>query len=97
MKTIFQETLGDAPQVKILNFLIENERTSWSLIEIKDNTNTGYATLKYMLPKMLKKNLVIIDKKVGKTNLYKINLDNEAIKHLKEFDWNITKKEVMKK
>ena len=92
--TIFRETLGDSPQVKVLDFLIENERCGWTLIEIKDETKTGYATLKYLLPKMLKKNLVIIEKKVGKSNLYRINLENKAIKHLIAFDWSLVKQSI---
>ena len=59
MKSIFVETLGNSPQVKVLDFLIENQGCSWSLTEIKDETKTGYATLKYLLPKMLKKKLVV--------------------------------------
>lgn len=94
MKTTFQKTLGDSPQIKVLDFLIENERDSWSLIEIKEGTKTGYATLKYLLPKMLKNKLVVIDKRVGKTNLYKINLENKSILHLKVWNWKATISEV---
>ncbi len=93
-KTIFVETLGDSPQVKVLDFLIENIRCGWSLTEIKNETKTGYATLKYLLPKMLKKKLVIVDKKVGKAKLYKINLENKAIKHLIAFDWSLIKQDI---
>lgn len=96
MKTIFQETLGDSPQIKILDFLMENQRCGWTLVELRDNSKVGYSTLKIMLPELLKKELVIIDKKVGKSNLYKINLKNPAIKHLMKFDWSITKQEALK-
>ena len=93
-KTIFVETLGDSPQVKVLDFLIENERCGWTLVEIRDETKTGYATLKYLLPKMLKKKLVVIEKKVGKSNLYRINLKNKAVKHLMAFDWDLVKQSI---
>lgn len=91
MKTTFVKTLGGSPQVKVLDFLIANHFHSFSLVEIKDETKTGYATLKYLLPKMLKEKLVVIEKKVGKVNLYKLNLKNKAIKHLMAFDWTLTK------
>ena len=91
MKTMFVRVLVESPQIKILDFLIENLRESWTLVEIRDNTKTGYATLKYLLPKMLKDNLVVISKKVSKSNLYKINKDNPAIKHLIQFDWELVK------
>ncbi len=95
-KTIFVETLGNSPQVKVLDFLIENQRCGWSLVEIKNETKTGYATLKYLLPKMLKRKLVIITKKIGKINLYKINVENKAVKHLMAFDWQMIKDDILK-
>jgi len=93
-KTIFSETLGNSPQVKVLDFLIDNHMHNFSLVEIKDGTNAGYATLKKLLPKMLEKKLVIIEKKVGKAKLYKINLENNAIKHLIAFDWSLVKQSI---
>ena len=93
-KTIFVETLGDSPQIKVLDFLISFHAFDYSLTEIFKNTKVSYATLKYLLPKMLKKKLVIITKKVGKANLYKLNLNNKAIKHLMAFDWSLVKQEI---
>jgi len=94
MKSIFVETLGNSPQIKVLDCLISGQAFSWTLMEIKNNVKVGYATLKYLLPKMLKKKLVIVDKKVGKAKLYKLNLKNPAIKHLIAFDWTLVKQEI---
>ncbi len=96
MKTIFVETLGDSPQVKVLDFLIGFFAFDYSLIELSKNTKVSYSTLKYLLPKMLKRKLVIITKKVGKANLYKINVENRAVKHLMAFDWQMIKDDVLK-
>jgi predicted transcriptional regulator len=91
MKSIFVETLGNSPQVKVLDCLIGGHMFSWTLMDIKNSTEVSYATLKYLLPKMLKNKLVVIEKKVGKAKLYKLNLENKAIKHLMAFDWNLAR------
>lgn len=93
-KTIFIETLGNSPQIKVLDFLMENYRDGWSLMEIKKNTKVGYSTLKVLLPKLLKRKLVIIKQQVGKAKLYSINTNNIVIKHLMAFDWALVKQVV---
>ncbi len=95
-KTIFVETLGDSPQIKVLDCLIGGHMFTWTLRDIEDTSGVSYATLKYLLPKMLKKKLVIIEKKVGKAKLYKLNLKNPAIKHLIAFDWKLVKEQAKK-
>lgn len=81
-ETNFLEIMGDTPTIRLLDFLIENDRDSWNLVEIRDNINIGYSTLKILLPKLLKENIVEIKKKVGKSNLYTINRNNEIVKKI---------------
>lgn len=78
--TLFLEVMGASPINKVFDFLIENERTSWSMNEISENMNVGYSTLKILIPKMLRNNLLVIDRKIGKIKLYKLNKENEIIK-----------------
>ncbi len=96
MKTIFVETLGNSPQIKVLDFLICFREFDYPLTELSKNTKVSYSTLKYLLPKMLKRKLVIITKKVGKANLYKINVENNAVRHLMAFDWQMIKDDILK-
>ena len=53
-ETFFIKVMGKSPNNKVLNFLIENDRESWSMNEISEQGNIGYSTLKLLLPKMLK-------------------------------------------
>lgn len=80
--TVFLEVMGASPINKVLDFLIENDRASWSMNEISENANAGYSTLKILLPKMLKNNLLLVDKQIGKIKLYRINRNNEVIKRV---------------
>jgi len=82
MKTNFVQIMGDSPINRVLDFLIENDRESWTMVEIRDNANVGYSTLKIILPKMLKNDLIFIKKSVGKSKLYMINKENQVIKRV---------------
>lgn len=84
-KSTFQETLGNYPQIKVLDFLIGKSESNFTLTEIHKNSKVAYVTLKYLLPNMLKKGLVIVEKKIGKVKLYRINLNNQSIVSLQEF------------
>lgn len=94
MKTNFVEIMGDNPTARILDFLIENDRDSWTLVEIRDSAEVGYSTLKIIMPQMLKNDLVIIKKKVSKSNLYTINKDNPIIKKIYELYNTINQTEI---
>jgi hypothetical protein len=80
--TVFLEVMGKSPVNKVLDFLIENERDSWTMKEISEGRNVGYSTLKILLPRMIQHKLIIIGREIGKSKLYKINKDNEIIKYL---------------
>lgn len=81
-KTSFLIVMGASPINRILDFLIENERESWSMIEISKNAGVGYATLKLILPRLLKNGLITIKKQIGKIKLYSINKENPVAKKL---------------
>jgi hypothetical protein len=83
-QTNFAEVTGDSPNIRLIDFLIENDRDSWTMVEIKNNANIGYSTLKIILPRLLKMNIVEVKKKVGKSKLYAINKNNEIVKKIYE-------------
>lgn len=80
--TSFTEVMGDNAYIRILDFLIENERDSWTLKEINEGSELGYSTIKKIMPKLLQNELVKIAKTVGKSNLYEVNKENKMTKML---------------
>ncbi len=81
-KTSFLKVMGVNPTNRILDFLIENKRESWAMVEIRDNANVGYSTLKIIIPRMEKLDLIKVVKKVGTSKFYTINEDNPIIKKI---------------
>ena len=90
-KTIFVEVFGDNPVIKVLDFLITFQLFDYPLTEIAKNSRVSYSTLQTFWNKLEKNNIVIKTRRVGKSNLYKLNTDNPAIKQLIKLDWNLIK------
>jgi predicted transcriptional regulator len=99
MKTILREFLGDSPQVKVLDFFIDESiiNNGWSIVEINKETGVSYSTLKKLIPKLVKKKILIIDKKVGNIKFYKLDKKNEAVLKMIQFDWALVKQETLNK
>lgn len=67
------DKLGNSPRIKILQFLIDNKNNSYSVREILVGAGVKHRNLVEVLKDLLKHDMIYIDKKVGKSNLYKIN------------------------
>ena len=81
-KTSFLKVMGTSPINRVLDFLIENDRESWSMLEISKKAKIGYSTLKIILPRLEKEELIIVQKEIGKIKLYKINKENLIVRKL---------------
>lgn len=90
-ETLFVEVFGNNPVIKVLNFLITFQLFDYPLTEIAKNSGVGYSTLQTFWNKLEKNRIVIKTRRVGKSDLYKLNTNNPAIKQLIKLDWNLIK------
>lgn len=91
-KSIFLEYLGDTPQLRVLDFFIDNHFFDFPLTEIARGSNVSYNSLASFFSDWIKKEIVIKTRRIGKSDYYKINLENHFVKNLIKFDWSLTKK-----
>src|SRR3989338_7991226 len=80
--TIFRETLGDTPVIRVLDFLIEGRGLDYSLSDIAENSNIGWTTLHRIWDKLLKNGLVKPTREIGRAKLFKLNEENPAVNEL---------------
>ncbi len=90
-ETIFIEVFGNNPVIKVLDFLITFQLFDYPLTEIAKNSGVSYSTLQTFWNKLEKNNIVIKTRRVGKSDLYKLNTKNPAVKQLIKLDWNLIK------
>jgi len=90
-ETIFLEVFGNNPIIKVLDFLISFQLFDYPLTEIAKNSEVSYSTLQTFWDKLERNNIVIKTRRVGKSDLYKLNTNNPAVQQLIKLDWNLIK------
>jgi len=95
-KSLFLEYFGDTPQLRVLDFLIENHFFDFPVTEIARGSNISYNSLQVFLNDWIKKEIIIKTRKIGKSDYYKLNIEHPFIKNLIKLDWMLTKKSVLK-
>jgi len=90
-ETIFVEVFGSNPIIKVLDFLITFQLFDYPLTEIAKNSGVSYSTLQTFWNKLSRNNIVIKTRRVGKSDLYKLNTKNPAVQQLIRLDWNLIK------
>ena len=90
-ETAFVEIFGNTPIMKVLDFLITFQLFDYPLTEIARNSGVGYSTLQTFWDKLVRNKSVIKTRRVGKSDLYKLNTKNPSVKQLIKLDWNFIK------
>ncbi len=80
--TIFRETFGNSPKIRILEVLINGRGLDWSLTDIAEQASVGWTTLHRIFSPMVKLGLVKFTRTIGKAKLYKINEENVMAREL---------------
>ena len=88
---LFQLNFGRNPIIKVLDFLITFQLFDYSLTEIAKKSGVSYSTLQTFWDKLVRNKIVIKTRRIGKSDLYKLNTENPAVKQLIKLDWNLIK------
>ncbi|MEK6852312.1 MAG: hypothetical protein AABX59_00380 [Nanoarchaeota archaeon] len=95
-KSVFLEIFGENPVMKVLDFLITFQAFDYPLTEIAKNSGVSYSTLQTLWGNLIENGVVVKTRRVGKSDLYKLNTKNPAVKQLIRLDWALTKASVQK-
>src|SRR3989344_7145503 len=94
-KSIFLEHFGDTPQLRVLDFLIDNHFFDYPITEIARESNVSYNSLKKFFNNLVETGVIYKTRKVGKSDYYKLNIDNIFVKNLVKLDWILTKRSIL--
>ncbi|MEK6964558.1 MAG: hypothetical protein AABX70_09155 [Nanoarchaeota archaeon] len=90
-KSSFQLVFGSSPTIKVIDFLIEHQEFDYSLTDIAKQSDIAWSTLHQFWPDFVRSSMVQKTRKIGRAELYKLNLQNPLVKKILEMDWLITK------
>ena len=91
-KTSFRLVFGDSPVAKVLDFLIDNQEFDYSLTDIAKGAEIAWSTLHEFWQDIVKLGVVRKTRKIGRAELYKLNLKSPVVKKLIDLDNDISKK-----
>ncbi len=94
-KSLFLEQFGDTPQLRVLDFLIDNHFFDFPLTEIARESNVSYNSLKVFFPNFINSGIVYKTRRIGKSDYYKLNMKNPFIASLIKLDWILTKRNAL--
>jgi hypothetical protein len=95
-QSFFLQYLGDNPKIRILDFLMENFALDFSMPQIAEGGSVAYTTLMDIFPNLIKQKIVVETRKIGKSKLFKINLDSPIVKSLLAIDIKLSEAAIQK-
>lgn len=90
-KSFFLKQFGDTPQLRVIDFLIDNHFFDYPMTGIARGSNVSYNSLKVFFKQFLDSGILIKTRKIGKSDYYKLNTEDSFVQNLIKLDWNLTK------
>jgi hypothetical protein len=78
--------LGDYPRIRVLDYLLENSKTEHSKTELAKKAKVSFNTLEGFWCELLDSRVLVASRKVGTTQFYRLNADNEFVRRLVDLD-----------
>ena len=91
-KTSFRLVFGDSPIVKVIDFFLDNREFDYSKTKIARNSDIGWSTLHGFWKDLVKLGIVTKTRRIGRAELYKLNLSSPVVKKLIDLDKDISKR-----
>ena len=85
-ESVLVEYLGNHPIVKIIDFLLENRLFDYSKKQMAEGSGIGKVTLFKYWSKLEEAGIVKVERKFGKTKLYKLDEENPVVKKIIELE-----------
>jgi DNA-binding transcriptional ArsR family regulator len=89
-QSLLLKTLGDSPKLRIIDFFLDNPLFDFTKKEVIEALGMSKQTFYKHFADVEKYGIVSISRRIGKANLYKINLGNPMVKMLKEYEMQLS-------
>jgi DNA-binding transcriptional ArsR family regulator len=76
-ETAFLRKTGSSALMKVLEFFIEGRELDYAKQDVAENTRLARQTVYKIIDELLKKEYLLLSRRVGKTSLYKLNKENK--------------------
>jgi predicted transcriptional regulator len=90
-KSLFLKQFGDTPNLRVMDFLIDNQMFDFPMTEIARGSNVSYNSLKLFFNKLIDSGIIYKTRRIGKSNYYRLNIQNDFVANLIKLDWMLVK------
>ena len=80
--SIFVETFGETPVVKVLNLFLTFDSFDYSKSQVAEETGISRITLDKIWKELIKQKVIIKTRSIGRAEMYKLNKKNPKVKVL---------------
>ncbi len=81
--SIFLRIFGRSPQTRIIDMFLDNPFFDLSRMEMVEALGMAKVTMYKTIPMIEDSGVIVPSRKIGKTQLYRLNRDSAAVKHLR--------------
>ena len=89
-QSLLIKTLGESPKLRIADFFMENPLFDFTKKEVIEALGMSKQTFYKYFVDIEKYGIVMISRKIGKANLYKINFKHPLIKMLRDYETKLS-------
>ncbi len=79
---------------QIIDFFLDHKEFDYSPGEIAKKTGLSFRTIFREMPNLEKNQLVYISRKIGKTSMYRLNTDFQAVTFLEKFAFEMSQLQI---
>lgn len=90
-KSLFLSHFGDTPQLRVVDFLIDNHFFDFPITEIAKGSNVSYNSIKKFFKNFISSGVIVKTRKIRKSDYYQLNMDSLFVKNLISLDWSLVK------
>lgn len=85
-ESLLLKAFGKSPQMRIVDFLIDNRLFDFSKKEIIEGLGMSKTTFYNVWGELERLEIVKVNRRFGKTKLYMLNTENEIVKNLMQIE-----------
>jgi len=80
--SIFVETFGESPLIKVLDFFLTFPSFDYSKTQVADEVGISRITIEKIWKELIKKEIIVKTRSIGRAELYRLNTENPRVKIL---------------
>jgi hypothetical protein len=95
-ETLLLKYLGPSPVLRIIDFFLDNPLSDFSKNEIVGSMEMGRITFFKYWAELEKSGAVKVTRKIGRATLYRLDRENDVVKHLIKLDMALARRAMEK-